>query len=144
MKRHRGFTLIELMIVVAIIAILASIAISMYADATAKSQLSEAFTAADGLKVDVAGYYNQVGSCPSAGVGGIQSATSYGGRYVASATVTPGGAGCVITALMRSNTVAGQLRGKQVVFSMTAIDAGNAQWTCSSDASPIYLPKTCQ
>ncbi|KGI77241.1 pilin [Oleiagrimonas soli] len=143
MKSARGFTLIELMIVVAIIAILTSISITVYQNSLGKSQLSEAFTTIDGLKADVADYQHQTGACPSAGVGGILSPASYGGRYVAGATVTSGSNGCLITALMRSNTVAQKLRGKTVTFTMTP-NGGNAEWACSSNAPVTYLPQVCR
>ena len=143
MKRVRGFTLIELMIVVAIIAILASIAISVYANSTAKAQLSEAFTVVDGLKTDVSDYYNQTGNCPTPGTGGVVTAASYGGNYVASVSIASGGAGCTITALMRNNTVAPKLRGKSITLTMSGSD-GALNWQCSSDVDPTYVPATCR
>ena len=144
MKQMRGFTLIELMIVVAIIAILASLAISVYADSTSKAQLSEAFTLTDGLKTSVSEYYTQTGSCPSPGANGLPAAASYSGNYVASVNVTPGGTGCVITALMRSHTVAPKLQGKVVTLTMTGSMGGDVSWKCSSTADPKYLPQTCR
>ncbi|WP_083966330.1 pilin [Dyella thiooxydans] len=144
MKHTRGFTLIELMIVVAIIATLASIAISVYANSTAKAQLSEAFSVVDGLKVDVSGYYEQTGTCPTLGADGLAAAVSYSGNYVASVSISPGGAGCAITALMRSHTVAPRLQSKQVTLTMAGSVDGAISWQCSSDVDPVYLPKTCQ
>lgn len=144
MKHMRGFTLIELMIVVAIIAILVSIAITAYNRSVGKAQLSEAFTIADGMKTDVADYQHQTGSCPTAGVGGIEAPASYSGNYVASVTVTDSGAGnCMITTLMRNNTVTIQLRGTKVSFTMDPTQS-TAKWTCSSDAPYVYLPETCR
>jgi type IV pilus assembly protein PilA len=139
----RGFTLIELMIVVAIIAILTAIGISVYQESIAKSELSEALTISDGLKTSVAEYDHQVGSCPAAGDGGILTPASYGGKYVASASVSGSSGNCVITTLMRSNTVAQKLRGKKVVFTMTA-NSGTAEWKCTSDAPVSYLPQVCR
>lgn len=144
MKATRGFTLIELMIVVAIIAILASIAVTVYNDSTAKSQLSEAFTVVDGLKSDVAAHYNQAGSCPSNGSDGIAAATSYSGQYVASAEVKSAASGCQIVAHMRSNTVSSKLRGRTVSFTMSPTDEGTFQWNCSSDAPAVVVPRACQ
>jgi type IV pilus assembly protein PilA len=143
MKHSRGFTLIELMIVVAIIAILASIAISVYSNSIAKSQLSEAFTVVDGLKADVSSYYTQTGNCPMPGTDGLAAAASYSGNYVANVSIAQGGTGCAITAQMRSNTVSPKLRSKQVTLTMSGSD-GAVSWQCSSDADPIYLPATCR
>lgn len=147
MKRSRGFTLIELMIVVAIIAILTSIAITAYSKSISKAQLSEAFTIADGLKVGVLDYYHQNGVCPSIGTladGLASNAASYSGQYVASADVATQGGTCVITALMRSGSVTAPLRGKQVVFTLNSSGNGDTQWSCSSDAAVEYLPQTCR
>lgn len=143
MRQSRGFTLIELMIVVAIIAILASIAISVYMNATAKSQLSEAFTLVDGLKSDVSDYYDQTGSCPTLGAGGLSAATSYSGKYVSYVGITSSASGCSITSYMRTGTVSSSLQGKEVTFQMTN-NGGAVSWQCSSDVSPVYLPATCQ
>lgn len=143
MRQSRGFTLIELMIVVAIIAILASIAITAYLNSIGKSQLAEAFTVADGLKNDIPNYYNQAGSCPTLGSNGLGAATSYSGNYVASVSIASTASGCSITIKMRQNTISPRLHGKQVTFVMVD-NGGTVSWQCSSDADPVYLPATCQ
>lgn len=144
MRPTRGFTLIELMIVVAIIAVLAAIAITVYSNSTGKAELSEAFTIVDGLKTDVAEFYTQNGACPSSGIGPIAAAGSYSGKYVQSASISSIANGCMITALMRSNSVTPKLRGKTVAFSMSPAGNGTFQWGCNSDAPTAYLPKACQ
>ena len=65
---QKGFTLIELMIVVAIIGILAAIAIPAYQDYTIRAQVTEGMNLADAVKVAVADYYTQNGAFPAAGL----------------------------------------------------------------------------
>ena len=64
-KIQQGFTLIELMIVVAIIGILAALALPAYQDYTGRAQFSESLTVAGGLKTDVLDYVGQHGACPA-------------------------------------------------------------------------------
>lgn len=144
MNRTHGFTLIELMIVVAIMAVLSTIAITVYTNSTGKAELSEAFTVVDGLKSDVVEFYNQNGTCPTNGIGPLAAAASYSGRYVQSAAVSSTAGGCVITAIMRSNSVTPKLRGKSVSLSLNPTSNGVLQWTCTSDAPTSYVPRTCQ
>jgi len=144
--KTKGFTLIELMIVVAIIAILSALAITVYSASVAKSQMTEAITIADGLKTAVTEYQHVNGSCPVAGQGDVMNPTSYAGRFVASAVVTGGVAGpCVITATMKSTSVSSQIQGKTLSLTMLQSNSnGMAMWKCTSTAAPMYLPKTCQ
>ena len=79
---HNGFTLIELMIVVAIIGILGVVAIPAYADYTARAQAAEAFTLLDGLKTPLTELYTTTGIFLIGGVSGVTANTS--GKYVQS------------------------------------------------------------
>jgi type IV pilus assembly protein PilA len=146
MKRPAGFTLIELMITVAIIAILVSLAVTAYNQSIGKAQLSEAFTVTDGLKADVLNYYHQTGKCPVQGISGglASSPASYSGKYVANVNVTTAAGSCVITATMRSASVSPALRGKQVTFTMNESSANPSHWSCDSDAAVVYVPQTCR
>ncbi|WP_216937133.1 MULTISPECIES: pilin [unclassified Acinetobacter] len=143
---QKGFTLIELMIVVAIIGILAAIAIPAYQDYIARAQMSEAMTLASGVKGAVAETFAQDGTCPTNGVAGIATATDINGKYVASVT-TAGTAtaagGCTITALMKSADVSKGIQGKNLVLTLSNADKGSNVWTCTSSAEQKYLPKSC-
>src|SRR6187551_2776712 len=95
MKNQKGFTLIELMIVVAIIAILAAIAISQYQDYVIRSQVSEGSSLADGVKTAVGEFVNNRGYYPAGNQSpGLAAPTSIVGEYVGAITVVNG----VITA----------------------------------------------
>ena len=143
MKRiQQGFTLIELMIVVAIIGILAAIAIPQYQNYTGRAQLSDAIVTASGLKAAVAEYYQTKGSFTGAdsGTGGIPTAASNAGKYVDSITVATG----VITATMRGSGLATCVTGKTVTLTPSSTGADNPiSWTCDSNATAGCKPSTC-
>lgn len=142
--KQQGFTLIELMIVVAIIGILAAIAIPAYQDYIARSQVSEALNLAGGQKTTVAELFTQQGTLANAdsGTNGIPAAASITGTYVASVGVTNG----VITATFKgAGSVAGGLEANSVVLTPDTSSGGAIVWNCSSstiDASK--LPASCR
>src|SRR6187455_3060312 len=91
MKNQKGFTLIELMIVVAIIAILAAIAISQYQDYVIRSQVSEGSSLADGVKTAVGEFVNNKGHFPLTNQSaGLAAADSIKGEYVSNVTIASG------------------------------------------------------
>jgi type IV pilus assembly protein PilA len=139
---QKGFTLIELMIVVAIIGILAAIALPAYQDYTARAQMSEAFSLAGGQKGAVSEYHSNWGKWPANnGEAGIATAASIKGNYVASVNVETNG---VVKATMKAaGSVAPGIATKTLTLTPTAT-GGSYQWKCATSADKKYLPASCR
>jgi len=141
-KIQQGFTLIELMIVVAIIGILAAIAIPAYQNYIGRSQMAEALSLTSGLKAAVAEGYGQDGNCPSSGQSGVPAASTVKGKYVASVAVAGTAPNCTITATMGSN-VSKDIQSKTLQLQMQD-NGGSIGWACAStDVAQKYMPKAC-
>ncbi|HFA4519973.1 TPA: pilin, partial [Neisseria gonorrhoeae] len=123
---QKGFTLIELMIVIAIVGILAAVALPAYQDYTARAQVSEAILLAEGQKSAVTEYYLNHGKWPENNdSAGVASASDIKGKYVESVTVANG----VVTAKMLSSGVNKEIQGKKLSLWAKRQD-GSVKWFC--------------
>ncbi|MBW3997840.1 pilin [Neisseria meningitidis] len=123
---QKGFTLIELMIVIAIVGILAAVALPAYQDYTARAQVSEAILLAEGQKSAVTEYYLNHGEWPANNnSAGVASSTDIKGKYVKSVEVKNG----VVTATMASSNVNNEIKGKKLSLWAKRQD-GSVKWFC--------------
>ncbi|HEZ6912218.1 TPA: pilin [Neisseria meningitidis] len=123
---QKGFTLIELMIVIAIVGILAAVALPAYQDYTARAQVSEAILLAEGQKSAVTEYYLNHGIWPANNnSAGVASASDIKGKYVKSVEVKNG----VVTATMLSTGVNNEIKGKKLSL-WAKRQAGSVKWFC--------------
>ena len=141
--KHKGFTLIELMIVVAIIGILAAIAIPQYQNYVARAQVAEGLSLASGAKTAVAEYFTTNGTFPANNTeAGLSDAGTITGNYVESVTVSVADGKALITALFSSTEAHSKLQGKSMV--LTAVDhGGSIGFACSGTDIESYLPSSC-
>lgn len=140
MNTQKGFTLIELMIVVAIIGILAAVALPAYQDYTVRAQASELMALTDGAKVAVTEYYQTNGKLPGSGSdAGYPGAT---GKYTTSVGI--GGSG-VITATANSTTANTELQGKTITLTPSVSDTNKTLvWSCGGTLADRYRPSSCR
>lgn len=144
-KLQQGFTLIELMIVVAIIGILAAIAIPAYQDYTAKAQASEAFSLLDGFKTPVALAVGESGTaaCDNSSASNAIASSVSKGRYVQTVSSQSSSLGCIVTATFTTSAasaVNGLVSGKSVAIEYNST---SGSWTCSSSLPASIKPSSC-
>ena len=140
MKKQQGFTLIELMIVVAIIGILAAIAIPAYQDYTIRAQVSEGLNLAGGAKAAVSEYTMDRGTFPTNNaLAGLSTAASISGKYVVSVTNASG-----LITVDYGNSAHTTLAAGNLQLS-AATNAGSVEWICkSADIADKHLPAACR
>ncbi|HEZ7307971.1 TPA: pilin [Neisseria meningitidis] len=156
---QKGFTLIELMIVIAIVGILAAVALPAYQDYTARAQVSEAILLAEGQKSAVTEYYLNHGKWPDGNSdAGVATSSEIKGKYVEKVEVAKG----VITATMLSTGVNKEIQGKKLSL-WAKRQAGSVKWFCgqpvtrtAADSDDVaaangtnkidtkHLPSTCR
>ncbi|MBH2100598.1 pilin [Neisseria meningitidis] len=154
---QKGFTLIELMIVIAIVGILAAVALPAYQDYTARAQVSEAILLAEGQKSAVTEYYLNHGIWPGDNnSAGVASSSKIKGKYVKEVEVKNG----VVTATMLSSGVNNEIKGKKLSLWAKRQD-GSVKWFCgqpvkrAANADDVaadgtnkidtkHLPSTCR
>ena len=136
---QKGFTLIELMIVVAIIAILAAIAISQYQDYVIRSQVSEGSALADGVKTAVAEFYQNKGYFPVANSSaGLATAASIKGQYASAVNV--GTLVGTVQSTMNGTKANSKLGASMILIFSAITNAGSIEWHCKSST---LLQKWC-
>lgn len=136
-----GFTLIELMIVVAIIAILAAIAIPAYQDYTIRAQVSEGMSLATGAKAAVWDFVSNTGRYPPNNQSaGLATSSSISGTYVSGVDATGG----QVTVSFSGKKANQAIQSQQLILSPIT-GAGSITWSCTrSSLTAKYLPSACR
>jgi type IV pilus assembly protein PilA len=136
---QKGFTLIELMIVVAIIGILAAVALPAYQDYTVRAKMSEVMLAASAMRTSVAESFQTLGQMPqNSSIGPV----SQGSNYVSSVTY---GYTDATHGTITANSTVPNATGTIELKGLGDTTTGVVKWTCGSpDIASKYLPSSCK
>ena len=138
---QKGFTLIELMIAVAIVGILSAVALPAYQDYTIRSQVTEGISLASGAKSGIVEYHSNKGELPGAGDVDFDGAS---GKYVTSVAIGENG---VITATFGGDEANSKITVENkntIVLTPEETDEGNIKWECTGTVDAKYLPASCK
>lgn len=134
-QTQKGFTLIELMIVVAIIGILAAVALPAYQDYTVRAKATEMMLAASAGKVQVAEFFQVNAALPAAASLTLPTQSS---AYVASVAQSAG----IITVTGKAGVTG--LSGATITLTPTDSGGGVLSWACSGSVDAKYRPSSCK
>jgi type IV pilus assembly protein PilA len=149
MYKNQGFTLIELMIAVAIIGILAAIAIPAYQTYMTRAQVSEALNIASAYKGELIAEYGESGACPTVVTDlGVDAFGAINSKYVQTIglNTTYPGALCAFEFTFKTTGMNAGVAGKKLIFAMmNYVGNGSARWECAStEIRQLYLPSVCK